>query len=100
MSRAANLGQAWTARRVEQAMSTPDGEEIQAEVGKAIADVLSTRGNEFTTRWVALVEAVDADGKRGLWTMTSDDLMAWDTCGLLTHALHLQQAQTARETEG
>lgn len=81
-------------------MSEPDGEAIQAEVGKAIADILSRDGREFTTRWVAVVETVDEQGQRGLWPMTSDDLMAWDTCGLLTHALHLQQAQTLRDGEG
>lgn len=74
-------------------MTEPDGEAIEREIGHAISDVLSRHENGFVTKWIALVETVDGDGQRGLWTATSDDLKAWDTCGLLTHALHLQQAQ-------
>ncbi len=75
-------------------MTEPDGEAIASEIGGAIADVLARHEGGFVTRWVALVEAVNGAGERGLWTTTSDDMTAWDTCGLLTHALHMQQAQT------
>ncbi len=75
-------------------MTAPDGEAIEQEIGKAISDVLARHEGGFVTKWVALVETVDGDGKRGLWTATSDDVMAWDTVGLLTHGLHLQQRQT------
>ncbi len=76
-------------------MTDPDGEAIEREIGKAIADVLARHEGGFVTKWLALVETVDGLGQRGLWTATSDDLKAWDTCGLLTHALHLQQSQAA-----
>lgn len=72
----------------------PDGTAIEQEIGAAIADVLARHENGFTTKWLALVETIDADGESGLWTLTSDDLKAWDTVGMLTHGLHLQMRQT------
>lgn len=75
-------------------MSEADPAEVEARLADAIANVLP---GEFVTRWVALVETVDAeDGARGLWTLTSDDVMAWDTVGMLQHGLHLQLAQALR----
>lgn len=76
-------------------VSEPDdlGVVLQAAVAKAIGDGVSEHEGGFVTKWVALVESVDPEGARGLWTLTSDDVMAWDTVGLLQHGLHLQQAQ-------
>jgi hypothetical protein len=67
---------------------------IEKAVGEAIQNTVSEHEGGFVTKWVALVESVDPEGARGLWTMTSDDLKAWDTVGLLQHGLHLQQWQT------
>lgn len=67
---------------------------LEGAVGAAIDAAVGEHERGFVTKWVALVETVAPDGTRGLWTMTSDDLKAWDTVGLLQHALHLQQAQT------
>lgn len=66
---------------------------IEQAVGRSIEAVVSEHERGFVTKWVALVESVDADGVRGLWTMTSEDVKAWDTVGLLQYGLHLQQAQ-------
>lgn len=76
--------------------SDPDdlGPVLEQAIGAAVEAQVSQHERGFVTKWVALVESVNADGERGLWTMTSDDVKAWDTCGLLVHALHLQQAQT------
>lgn len=67
---------------------------LEKVVGAAIDEAVATHERGFVTKWVALVESVDPDGTRGLWTMTSEDVKAWDTVGLLQHGLHLQQAQT------
>jgi hypothetical protein len=77
--------------------SAADGEAVERDLGVAISDVLSRHERSMTTRWVALVETVNEDGHRGLWTFTSDDVTAWDTAGLLTHGLHMQQAATVAE---
>jgi hypothetical protein len=72
----------------------PLGQLIEDAIGSAIENVVADHEGGFVTKWVALVESVDRDGARGLWTMTSPEVMAWDTVGLLTHGLHLQQLAT------
>lgn len=67
---------------------------LERAIGAAIESAVGEHERGFVTKWVALVESVDPDGQRGLWTMTSDDVKAWDTVGLLQHGLHLQMAQT------
>lgn len=70
------------------------GEKLQRVIGAAIESAIAEHEGGFTTKWVALVETVDAEGARGLWPMASDEVKAWDTVGLLQHGLHLQQAAT------
>lgn len=70
------------------------GEDIEVELNNAISDVIAKHENGFVTKWVALIETTAPDGSRGLWTMTSSEVKAWDTVGMLQHGLHLQQAQT------
>lgn len=70
------------------------GQILEKAVGAAIDEAIGQHERGFVTKWVALVESVDPDGERGLWTMTSEDVKAWDTVGLLQHGLHLQHAQT------
>lgn len=72
----------------------PLGVRLERAVGDAIQGAVAADEGGFVTRWVALVESVGPEGDRGLWTMTSDDVKAWDTVGLLQHGLHLQLAQT------
>jgi hypothetical protein len=67
---------------------------VEREIGEAISAVLARHDKSMVIKWVALVEAMDGDGERALWTLTSDDLKAWDTVGLLQHGLHLQHAGT------
>jgi hypothetical protein len=69
---------------------TPMEESIDAAISDSVSD-------EVVTRWVCLVESLDADGTRGLWTATSDGVMAWDTVGMLDHALDLQRGRTYAE---
>lgn len=70
------------------------GEQIEQALGSAIAEVMNNLGGGFVVKWISLIEIINDDGHRGLWTTTSDGLTAWDTCGLLTHALHMQQSAT------
>lgn len=72
------------------------GEAIQAELNGAIAAAVAKHENGFVLKWIALIETADADGTRGLWTNTSEDIKSWDAVGLLQHALHIQMAQTLR----
>lgn len=70
------------------------GELIENAVGEAIENAVGQHERGMALKWITLVESIDTDGDRGLWTMTSADIKAWDTVGMLQHALHLQQAQT------
>lgn len=66
-------------------------EEIRDSVGNALAEAVSGE-SEMVTRWVALVEVMDADGKRSLYSMTQHGAKPWDTLGLLTFAIQTEQA--------
>lgn len=71
----------------------PDGDLIQAAINEAIETVIREHEGGFTIRWVALVETAGPDGCRGVWTMTSPDVMAWDTLGLLEYGKQMQVRQ-------
>jgi hypothetical protein len=73
------------------------GERIEAALGEAIARVLNQHETSMVIKWTALIETMDGDGERGLWTFASDNNRAWDTVGMLQHALHLQQSQALAE---
>lgn len=75
-----------------------DGEAIEAAIGAAIEHVLREHGGEFTLKWLALVETSDSNGERGMWAMTSDDLKAWDTLGLLEYGKQRQVTQLLNDS--
>ncbi len=76
------------------------GEAIGHALGEAIGAVLAKYEGSMVTKWVALVETIDQDGKRGMWPLTSDDMKAWDIKGMLLHALDMEQGQTLAEYVG
>lgn len=69
-------------------------DKIQQVVGNAISDALNNVEVAVVTKWVLLAESVNGDGERGLWLVAPEDAKAWDTIGMLTYALHLEQART------
>ena len=73
---------------------------IQRDLEEAIGAVLSRHEGSLVTKWVALIETMDQGGVRGIWPLTSDGLKAWDTKGLLLHALDMEQGQTLAEYVG
>jgi len=89
--RAARLRQVLAHRLVR--VSEPDGDAIQTAVNEAIETVIREHEGGFTIRWVALVETAGPGGARGVWTMTSPDVMAWDTLGLLEYGKQMQVRQ-------
>jgi hypothetical protein len=75
----------------------PDGEQIEPAPGKAIEQVIAEQERGFVLKWVAIVETCGEDGSRGVWTMTSNDVKAWDTLGLLEYGKQLQVAQVIND---
>jgi hypothetical protein len=71
-------------------------EEIRDRVGDSFSQALSGEG-EMVTRWVALVEVLDTDGQRAVYSLASSDAKAWDTLGLLTYGVQLEQAAAVRD---
>lgn len=67
-------------------MSTRDA------VENAIINVLRESG-EMVTRFVALVETIGEEGDRGIFTLASADMKAWDTIGMLGFGLQCEQAR-------
>ncbi len=47
-------------------------------------------------KFVLLLEVIDRDGDRALWTAAGPNMTAWDTVGMLGHAMHVQQADTTK----
>lgn len=79
------------------------GPAIEAELNDHIAITFADHGG-LVTKWVAIIEAIgtapdtDAVGPgtdTELWTLTSDGLKAWDTEGMLSHALTKLRTQSA-----
>ena len=64
----------------------------RAAVEHAISDALR-QSDEMVTRWVALIESVDTDGKRGLFMLANEDAKAWDTLGMLGYAIQCEQSR-------
>jgi hypothetical protein len=78
-------------------LSDPD---IQKAISDALAEVFRKIEDGMLTRWVVLAESLDDEGQRGLWLVAPEDAKAWDTIGMLTYALHLEQARSVtREGE-
>lgn len=73
-------------------MSLEPGE-AQHLTNDALSDLIQQIDpNAMLTRWVVLAEIVDAEGERGLWTLSAPDQRAWDTLGLLDYARALEHA--------
>jgi hypothetical protein len=79
------------------------GDEIERELRDVISLAFG-RYNGMVTKFIVLVEAfgVASDGVDsgvGLWKFTSEGLHAWDTQGMLAHALTLMEAQVLKSDE-
>lgn len=69
---------------------------ISRELEQALASAIGRHEVGMVTRWVALVESVDAEGIRGVWPLTADGMTSWDTLGLLSWGLELEKAAVHR----
>lgn len=73
--------------------------QVAADLNQAIRDALGKHGI-VAIRHVVIVEGLDPeDSERALWTNTSEGLTRWDSAGMLTYALHMEQAATLRDED-
>lgn len=70
---------------------------LSEAIGDAIDGAVGEHERGFVTKWIALVETVGPEGDRGVWALASDGVMAWDSLGLLTFGLQLEQARAVAE---
>lgn len=79
---------------------SPMEESLDAAIREVIAKhPENSEAPEMVTKWVTLIEVVDTNGNRGLWTATGDDVKAWDTLGLLQYGVELQRANIMEGNE-
>ena len=71
-------------------------ESVANAVENALANALSDEG-DMVTKWVLVAEVIGDEGQRGVWTLAPDDAAAWDTLGLLTWAVQLEQAAAVQQ---
>lgn len=55
---------------------------VQRELHDVIAEVLN-RHRLMPTKWIAVIEVLDAEGQRALESFCSPDFRAWDSIGML-----------------
>lgn len=75
------------------------GGDIETAVNEAIEQAVREHEGGFTIRWIAIIETAGPNGDRGVWTMTSPDVKAWDTLGLLEYGKQLQVAQVLNDRD-
>lgn len=69
------------------------GVRLREAVGESLGQLVSELEGGFTTKWIALIESVGADGTRGIWTFAPDDLKSWETMGMLQYALEREKVR-------
>lgn len=75
------------------------GPELEQAIDRAISAVLAEHG-QMVNRWLAMVEVVDTEGDRGMWTFTADGMKRWDALGMLQYGLIAEQTRDIEEGSG
>lgn len=66
----------------------PDALSTAAQAGLAAALPTDT----MLVKFVAIMEVIESDGRRALWTTVSPDCKAWESMGMLQWALACENA--------
>lgn len=73
-------------------MADADEVDIRDRVHGALCDALA--GKAMVTKWVALVEVIEADGDRAVWSLAADGMKPWEALGLLKFGEQIEAAET------
>lgn len=73
-------------------MTSENGYAIRDELNSVISAVLAKHETSMVGNWIALVETIDENGERGLWSFASDGAKPWDTVGMMSYAMLREQA--------
>jgi hypothetical protein len=67
---------------------------VRDKLNDAISKIINEEGASFISKWIALVEVIDENGEKSLWSMSSEDLAPWDKIGMIEfHNRGLQPEQ-------
>jgi hypothetical protein len=73
-----------------------DEDEIRDAMASAIADALGA--DYMLGRWTLIAEVVEAEtGERVMWTQSAEDQKRWETIGMATWAIQIEQASQVGE---
>lgn len=68
--------------------------DIYNDMDSALQEVLTKHEDPLrVNRWVVIVETINENGEREMWQMSSRDSRAWDTKGMLAHAMDYELAK-------
>lgn len=72
---------------------------LQQELHRVLSETINEyEGSScYLNRFVVLTEIVDAKGQRALISVAAEDMMSWDTLGLLDYARSTEQAAILRD---
>jgi hypothetical protein len=76
-------------------VTAPEDYRIKAAQEAVAALIREINPGAMATRFVLLVEVIDADGERALWTLAPPEQRRWDTLGLVDFARALEYSRTA-----
>lgn len=79
---------------------TPEkNERMKAEMLESLSRIVQEFEPSMVMNFVVLVETVDDNGARGLWTCESEGITPWQTMGMLQYAQAVAKARVVwRET--
>ena len=73
-----------------------NGEAMEEELTQAVDGIVSRHNGGMATKWAMVVETINADGERGMWSFTSAGIAPWDTLGLFSYAIKLEELAIGR----
>lgn len=74
-------------------MADEDVDELGDQVHDDLATRLASFGDGYmVTKYLAMVEVIGSDGERSVVNLTTRDMRAWDSLGLLEYGRQIEQA--------
>lgn len=69
-----------------------DGDVLREDVQSALTECVQRQGDSLVTKYVAVVETINGDGDRAVWTIASSGIKAWEVLGMLEFGKSVEHA--------
>ena len=66
---------------------------IEAALNGALQAAIKQEEDGFVTKWAAVVESTNEEGKIGCWILSSDGAKMWDVNGMFQYAIDCNHAR-------